>query len=146
MSAEQRILISPCGLYCGGCPLFQARTDAALRQRIAEARGVSEDKLVLCAGCRPMKGKVFGLDSPVCETYVCTTGKSLEFCYECPEFPCLKLAPCADRAGDIPHNTKIYNLLLLRKEGVDSFVQNYRTRVRQYLRGKKPNAGADIQS
>ena len=146
MSTEEHRLTSPCGLYCGGCPLFQARTDATLRKRLAEARGVPEDRLVLCAGCRPLKGKVTVVDSAVCPTYACIEARGLEFCYECPDFPCLKLAPCADRAADIPHNTKIYNLLLIRRDAVDSFVANYRTRIRQYLRGKKPNAGGDIKS
>jgi len=142
---QERYLITPCGLYCGRCLLYQARTDTSLRKRIAEAQGVTEDKLALCAGCRALKGKVPVLDSPVCATYTCVTNKNLEFCYECPDFPCLKLAPCADRAAEIPHNTKIYKLLLLKKEGVDSFIKSYSTRTHQYFRGKKPNAGDDIK-
>jgi hypothetical protein len=147
MATEQeRRLITPCGLYCGRCPLYQALTDVSLRKRMAEVQGISEDKLALCAGCRALEGKVPVLDSPVCATYTCVTSKKLEFCYECPEFPCLKLAPCADRAAEIPHNTKIYKLLLLQKEGIDSFIENYSTFTRQYFRGKKPNAGDDIKS
>jgi hypothetical protein len=142
---ELKNLITPCGLYCGRCPLYQARTNVSLRKRMAEAQGVAEDKLVLCAGCRALEGKVPVLDSAVCATYTCITNKKLEFCYECSEFPCLKLAPCADRASEIPHNTKIYKLLRLQKDGIDSFVENYSLSTRQYLRGKKPNAGDDIK-
>ena len=112
IATEEKALIAPCGIYCGGCPLFLARTDDDLRQKIAKARGASEDKLVLCAGCRTMRGKVSSSGEAVCSTYVCAISKNVEFCYQCTDFPCLKLAPCADRAQEIPYNTKIYNLLL----------------------------------
>ena len=82
---------------------------------------------------------------PVCDTYACALEKNVEFCYECDEFPCLKLAPCADRAQELPHNTKIYHLILLEKLGVDSYIQQYPGMLRQYLRGKRPKPGGEIQ-
>ena len=142
-----RALISPCGIYCGSCPLYVARTDETLRKRIAERQGIPVEEVTVCAGCRPLKGlvPVLGLEFP-CETYTCAANsKNVEFCYECEDFPCLKLAPCADRAEEIPHNTKIYNLLCLQKLGIDDWLEKYPSLIRQYLRGKKPNAGGDIQ-
>jgi len=146
-SDEERALITPCGLYCGSCPLYLARTDVTLRAKIAERQGIPVEKVLVCAGCRPLRGliPVLGLEA-VCETYACAVDdKKVEFCYECEDFPCLKLAPCADRAQEIPHNTKVYNLILLRKEGIDAWLERYPTLMRQYLRGKKPKAGGDIQ-
>jgi len=145
VDAKLKTLISPCGLYCSACPVFLARTDASLRQRLAEARGVTPDKVFVCAGCKPMQGRVFSAPE-ACPTWVCATGRKVEFCYECPDFPCLKLAPCADRAQELPHNTKVYNLVLLQKEGAEVFAGRYRDRIRQYLRGKKPHTGGEIQS
>ena len=145
-SPEERNLIAPCGIYCGGCPLYQARTDAVLRRRIAEKSGVPEDKLALCEGCRPLKGREPAIGGEICSTYACATNdKKVEFCYQCSDFPCLKLAPCADRAQELSHNTKIYNLLLIKRDGVDSFIRNYRGRIGQYFRGKKPKPGGEIQ-
>ena len=146
-SDEERTLISPCGLYCGICPLYLARTDEDLRKRIAEGQGIPLEKVFLCAGCRPMQGRIPVVGgASVCETYACAIdGKGVEFCYECDEFPCLKLAPCADRAQEIPHNTKVYNLVLLQKEGVDAWIERYPSLIRQYRRGKKPKPGGDIQ-
>lgn len=138
-------LISPCGLYCGGCPLFQACTDKALAERLAKNRGVSVDKVPTCYGCRAEKGEMSFIGEPVCSTYKCITEKGLHFCYECADFPCLKLAPCADRAQEIPHNTKIYNLLLIQKQGLENWAKNAETSRRQYFRGKKPRPGAEIQ-
>ncbi|MFH1031903.1 MAG: DUF3795 domain-containing protein [Chloroflexota bacterium] len=53
---EQLALIAPCGLYCGNCPLYLARTDESLRQKIAESQGIPAEQVRVCAGCRPMKG------------------------------------------------------------------------------------------
>jgi len=144
---EERTLIAPCGLNCGACPLYMARTDETLRRRIAEAQGVPVERLFLCDGCRPAQGQIPGVGSgPVCDTYACAVDdKKVEFCYECQDFPCLKLAPCSDRAQEIPHNSKIYFLLLLQKEGIDSWLESYPDRMRQYRRGKKPRPGGEIE-
>ncbi len=116
-SDEERALVSPCGLYCGACPLYKARTDETLRKKIAERQGIPIEKVLLCAGCRPSRGLVsVSGGEPICDTYACAVNdRKVEFCYECEDFPCLRLAPCADRAQEIPHNTKIYNLIWLQK-------------------------------
>jgi len=146
-SDEERALISPCGLYCGLCRRYQARTDETLRKQIAEQRGVPVEELYVCAGCRPLRGRVkISGGEPVCETYACAVNeKKVEFCYQCADFPCLKLAPCADRANETPHNNKVYNLVLLAKLGIDAWLERYPTLLRQYRQGKKTKAGSDIQ-
>ncbi len=146
-SDEERALIAPCGIYCGNCPLYEARTNETLRTKIAERQGIPVEKVFLCAGCRPSKGGVQASGGePVCDTYACAVNdKKVEFCYECEDFPCLKLAPCADRAQEIPHNTKVYNLILLHKLGIDAWLEKYRSRLKQYRQGKKPKSGGDIQ-
>lgn len=147
VSDEERALITPCGLYCDNCPLYRAQTDESLRQKIAEGQGIPVEKVLVCAGCRPLQGliPVLGLDL-ACETYTCAANdKKVEFCYECGDLPCLKLAPCADRAQEIPHNIKIYNLIWLQKLGIDAWLERYAGLFRQYMRGKKPRAGGDIQ-
>jgi hypothetical protein len=141
------MLIAPCGIYCGSCPLYRARTDETLRNKIAERQGLPVEKVLVCAGCRLAKGnvKVAG-GTPICDTYACAVNdKKVEFCYQCEDFPCLKLAPCADRAQVIPHNTKVYNLVLLQKLGVDAWLDRYESSLRQYLQGKKPRPGGEIQ-
>lgn len=146
-SNEERALISPCGLYCGSCALYKARTDETLQKKIAERQGIPVEKVLLCAGCRPSKGLVSASGGdPVCDTYACSVNdKKVEFCYECEDFPCLRLAPCADRAKEIPHNTKVYNLILLQKLGIDVWLKRYESLLRQYHQGKKPQAGGVIQ-
>jgi hypothetical protein len=144
--AELIELITPCGLYCGVCPLYKARTDEALRGKIAGAMGIPVESVFLCPGCRPLKGECpqAGGD-PVCETYACAERKGVRYCYECADFPCLKLAPCADRARELPHNAKVYHLLLLEKMGADAFLEQYPVLTKQYLSGKKPRPGGEVQ-
>jgi outer membrane PBP1 activator LpoA protein len=84
---------------------------------------------------------------PVCDTYACAVNdKKVEFCYQCEDFPCLKLAPCADRAQETPHhNNKVYSLVRLQKLGIDAWLEKYPNMLRQYREGKKPKIGGDIQ-
>ena len=144
---EKRALISPCGLYCGYCPLYRARTDENLRRRIAEAQSIPVEKVFLCAGCRSLRGEIpMAGGDLVCDTYACAINdKKVEFCYECDDFPCLKLAPCADRAKEIPHNTKVYNIIRLQKEGIDTWLERCAGVQKQYFQGKKPKPGGAIQ-
>jgi hypothetical protein len=118
-----------------------------VRQKVAKRQGVAADKLVLCAGCRPSKGMISAIgETTVCDTYSCATNeKRVEFCYQCGDFPCLKLAPCIDRSQELPHNTKVYNLLWLQKLGVKDWLERYPRLMQQYWQGKKPRPGSDIQ-
>jgi hypothetical protein len=139
-------LTAPCGLYYGGCSLYRARSDKALAERMAQRMGVSADMVPICLGCRAQEGHIAVVAEPVCSTYNCAVSeKGLEFCYQCDEFPCLKLAPCVDRAQEIPHNSKVYNLLLLQKLGTKKWLQYGDMLWKQYWQGKKPRPGADIK-
>ncbi len=143
-SVEERALIAPCGAFCGRCPLYLARTDKAMRQKMADRQGIPLDKVVVCAGCRQLRGKVkVAGGDPICHTYACAVNdRNLEFCYECDNFPCANLLPCADRSREIPHNLKVYNLVRLQKEGVDAWLEHYPDRLRRYFQGKKSKPGS----
>jgi hypothetical protein len=144
---KERELVAPCGIYCGACRRYLARTDKALRKQIAEEKGTSVEEVYVCAGCRAMRGRVkMAGGEPVCETYACAINDNkVEFCYQCDEFPCQKLAPCLDGAQKSPHNTKIYSLLLLEKLGVDALIEQYPDVLKKYRQGKKPKFGGDIK-
>ncbi len=145
MSSDDKLkLVAPCGLYCGGCLLYKACTDKVLAEKIAQRRGVSVEELPVCLGCRPHQGCVPSMGGAVCATYACVNQRKLEFCYECKNFPCLKLAPAADRAQEIPHNNKIYNLLLLQKWGLENWLKRADELWMQYYRGKKPHGGDEL--
>ena len=131
-------LAAPCGLYCGVCTRYRAIGEPDLAEKLARAMGKSVEA-VKCRGCRAEKGLPGG--DPICATWACVQRKRVEFCYECADFPCLLLSPCADRAGEIPHNMKIYNLLLIQKKGVPALAEQSRDISRRYFRGKKVHGG-----
>jgi hypothetical protein len=133
----------PCGLFCGACPLYQAEKDPGFNKKLAEKMKVAPER-ARCAGCRPCSGKVTPIPGG-CSTFDCSLAKNVEFCYQRDQFPCHRLAPCADRAGILPHNFKLYSLLLLKKAGRKTREEEYPTLIRSYFRGKlKLGAGPEL--
>jgi len=137
-------LFAPCGLFCGVCPWYRAQRDEKLAKELAERLGLPVEA-ARCPGCRAVKGLAPVMGWQVCETYDCATRKGLDFCYQCADFPCPKLAPCADRASEIAHNTKIYNLLLIQKKGTKSLVKEMSALRRRYFEGRKVRPGGEPQ-
>ena len=128
-------LVTPCGLYCGACPLFMASKDEKFAEAIASKHNIPIE-LAQCIGCRPAKGVPTPCRGNKCATYTCAEEKGLFTCGECEEFPCDKLAPAADKAGVIPHNTKIYNLLLIKKGGLEAWIEKVAALQNRYYTGK----------
>jgi len=137
-------LSAPCGLFCGACPLYQAEQDPEFNKKLAEKMKVTPEK-ARCAGCRPCSGKVTPIPGG-CATFDCAQGRNVEFCHQCDEFPCHRLAPCADRAVILPHNFKVYSLLMLKKLDRKTWEEEYPKLIRNYFRGKlKLGAGPELE-
>jgi len=72
-----------------------------------------------------------------CSVYKCTTARGLAFCADCSDFPCDNLHPYADRAALVPHNTKIFNLCLIKKMGLETWAAEKAQSVKEtYFKGK----------
>ena len=41
-----------------------------------------------CIGCHALKGKPFWVKEGICDLYSCASGKNLQDCGKCVEFPC----------------------------------------------------------
>ena len=116
-------MIAPCGLDCWNCPVYLARDDEGLRAKISQNTDIPVER-VNCRGCRAENGTIpFNNMTEPCKVYRCTGEKSLSFCYECPDFPCDRLHPYADMASQVPHNTKVFNLCLIKKMGLESWAE-----------------------
>jgi hypothetical protein len=60
----------------------------------------------------------------------------INFCSECSDFPCDYLHPYVDRA-EIWHNTKVFNLCLIKKMGLEDWAKNKAKKARDtYFYGK----------
>jgi hypothetical protein len=111
---------APCGIYCKRCPGVQAYN---------------------CKGCRTQEGQI--LKFPVCKTFQCVNEKGHEFCYECNDFPCEKLQTIVNFEIFMPHNSKIYNLLMIQKLGLSEWNKICEEKSDLYYKGKKIQYGGD---
>lgn len=111
---------APCGIYCKRCP------------------GVESFG---CNGCRDQKGQI--LKFPVCKTYECVTSKGYEFCYECADFPCEMLQPIINFEIFRPHNSKVYNSVMIKKLGLEGWNSICEDKTTLYYQGRKVQYGGD---
>jgi hypothetical protein len=127
-------LVAPCGLYCGACPLYMASKDEKTAQAISQKFDIPIEA-AKCIGCRPAMGSPTPCRGNKCATYACAEEKGLFTCGECDDFPCNKLAPVAEKANAIPHNTKIYNLLLIKRDGLEAWIDKVAGLQNLYYKG-----------
>jgi len=131
-------MTAPCGLDCFNCHFYLAQED---QDAMSTVEKLSKDynipvETMLCKGCRSHNGKiplqkhVFG-GAHLCAAYECSQEKGLELCGDCDQFPCDNLHPYADKAGDLPHNIKIFNLCLINKMGLEKWAESKASEVRK---------------
>lgn len=134
---DYRQMTSPCGLDCFNCPMYLANDNAELRTTISQKRRLSYEK-TKCEGCRNSEGIIlFQGDTEPCDIYRCTNQKGIGYCYECDDFPCDHLHPYSDQASVRQHNTKLFNLCLIKKMGLEQWANTKAKRVKEtYFKGK----------
>jgi hypothetical protein len=131
-------ITAPCGLDCFNCHFYLAHKD---EEAMSKVKQLSEEfdipvDIMLCNGCRshngriPLQKHVFG-DTHRCAAYECSQAKGLRFCGDCDEFPCDNLHPYADKASDLPHNIKVFNLCLIKKMGLEEWAKTKASEVRK---------------
>jgi hypothetical protein len=134
---DYRRMTAPCGLDCFNCPMYLANDNEGLRARIAENLKLPPAQAV-CRGCRDESGTIgfLKMETP-CNVYRCIESRGHSFCSECDDFPCDHLHPYADRAAAVPHNTKVFNLCLIRKLGLDAWAESKARQVKEtYFKGR----------
>ena len=125
-------LVAPCGGYCGDCPAYKVKDDPSWREMLTKKFNWNG---IPCQGCRPLKGRCQFVEG-TCETYACISKRGHDFCFECAEFPCAKLNPATDKAGDLPHNIKLFALCYIKQHGVDKWKEKTAEVKQRYFRGK----------
>jgi hypothetical protein len=117
-------MTAPCGLDCFNCICYLANDNPDLKPVIAAAFNISDEaaEKTVCRGCRNHDGDIPFIPMK-CRVYPCTQSKNISFCYECAEFPCDHLHPYADKAEKVPHNTKVFNLCLIKKMGLEEWAK-----------------------
>ncbi|HBF42844.1 MAG TPA: hypothetical protein DDW42_04300 [Desulfobacteraceae bacterium] len=130
-------MTSPCGLDCFNCPMYLANDNQELRSLISKKMNIPFES-ALCKGCRNENGTIPFLNmTEPCSVYKCIEKKDIEFCCDCSDFPCDHLHPYADKASELPHNTKVFNLCLIKKMGLESWAKKKAKSVNEtYFKGK----------
>ena len=131
------LMTAPCGLDCFNCPFYLYPDDPEAKAQIEQwSREYNIPlEIMTCEGCRNHDGRIpihihhFG-ESHRCAAYECAQGKGHLFCGDCEEFPCDHLHPYADKADELPHNIKVFNLCLIRKMGVEKWAESKAAEVR----------------
>ena len=114
-------MTAPCGLPCFECYLFLAKDNQEIKNMVIQELGVPENK-ASCQGCRNENGKCAHLPGN-CRVYPCVKDKNIHNCSECQDFPCDRLHPYEDMAK-LWHNTKVFNLCLIKKMGIEEWAKN----------------------
>ena len=138
MKTDETTLVAPCGINCGDCGVHLGKDKPKLIDTLV-AMGFDKESLnkesLPCAGCRAVKGNCPVIGS-TCDTYACIGRRGFDFCFECPDFPCAMLNPAADRANTLPHNTKVFNLCFIQRQGLDKFLEKASEIKLRYYRGR----------
>jgi len=121
----EAILIAPCGMNCGLCSSYLSLKNDLKRTGIMKT---------YCAGCRP-RGKNCAFMKKSCE--LLGKGK-VQYCYECSEFPCLRLKHLDKRYSTKYHMSMIENLILIKENGMAKFLK------KEAKKWKCPECGGTI--
>ena len=86
-------LIAVCGLNCGECEIYLAPNNHEIAKRLVKRfDGMWEDVKVTDFHCNTCRGDLTKCWTEECWIRnCCVINKKLEFCYECKEFPYIKL-------------------------------------------------------
>ncbi len=108
-------MVAPCGMDCAVCSAYLARASGVPRKRGA---------ITHCSGCRLrnkrcayLKGNCRRLDA----------GR-VDFCYECPDFPCSHLRHIDARYRANYGMSFIGNLELIRDAGIEALLRRQQER------------------
>lgn len=130
---EREKLVAPCGIDCGTCEFYLSKHNEQILEYLV-SKGIPKN-ILPCNGCRNIDGKCPIMPTD-CATYSCTKSNGVDFCSDCKEFPCSMLAPAADRANTLPHNLKVFNLCIIKRDGLESFINQSGKIKLSYFNGK----------
>lgn len=125
-TSEHSPLAGICGLFCGDCPYYLAPRigDTKTLNRLAKARKISPGEIV-CGGC--LSDKVSGECRKCAHGFrECAAKHGVTRCFECPEFPCLRLTAFmhAHIVDGVSHHEKVIeNLRNMRVMGLNAWIR-----------------------
>jgi hypothetical protein len=125
-------------LPCQGCRPLEGKSICAgcTRETLKDFHAEGSTRATYARQILTSLGIVEHAEGSTCATYACSVEHGVDFCYECPEFPCVKLQPSADMADILPHNLKVFHLCCLKRQGLAEWLKNYEATWSLYFLGK----------
>lgn len=118
-------LAAVCGLFCPACTVFIGTQEDPGRLAIMARRLQRPVEEMRCNGCRAER-RCFYCESR-CTMAKCAAAKGLEFCGECPDYPCKDLETFQ---AEMPHRIELWkSLQRIRDAGYETW---YREMVEHY--------------
>jgi hypothetical protein len=100
-----------CGLYCGACPDFLDTQAGMVRK---------------CCGCKS------NINNPewcsICNIKSCARERKIDFCYQCGEYPCIKLKSFIEDINYPYHQEVTGYMKIIEREGKDIWAEKMKTR------------------
>lgn len=103
-------LVAPCGMNCNVCAAYLAHSHDV------RAKGL---RMMYCIGCRP-RDKPCAFLKKRCSTL---RNGEVEYCYECPTFPCDRLSAIDRRYRTQFRMSEVENLHRIRDWGIGPFLK-----------------------
>ncbi len=103
-------LVAPCGMNCNVCSGYLAI------QHDVKSKGI---RMSYCTGCRPRDKKCAFLKKR-CSRLL---NHTVQFCYECPEYPCENLRHIDTRYQTFFRMSLLENLIYIKKNGMEKFLK-----------------------
>jgi hypothetical protein len=123
--APDKKLAAVCGLFCPACTVFIASTDEPARLKALSDRFGARTEDMECHGCRSDKRGLYC--NKVCKMTRCAAEKGVDFCGQCPEYPCAELKTFQSQ---MPHRLELWEAHARIKEvGYETW---YAEMIKQY--------------
>ena len=123
----RELLVAPCGLYCGACPMYLASQDKdeqkmkALMQQFSGGKMQFKPEDLICDGCIA-RGRVASFCRK-CAIRACAEGKpNVTRCSDCPDFPCARITNF-NNDGMQHHSEVLSNLRQIQKMGIKEWTK-----------------------
>lgn len=116
-------IVAPCGIDCFNCEIYEENVNEEIQERLSAKTKIPKEKIT-CKGC--CDGNIcllLKMQGKNCKTLDCVNQKGVTYCFECNDFPCEYLMPLASGADRFPQNIKLYNLCLMKRIGVDAWIE-----------------------
>ncbi|MDF9408722.1 MAG: hypothetical protein A4E52_01841 [Pelotomaculum sp. PtaB.Bin013] len=103
LSTPDKRLAAVCGLFCTACALYIGTKEDPERLKIMATRFQIPVEELECHGCRSEKRGIFCRE--YCKMTKCVIEKGIDFCGECPEYPCDELK---EFQAKMPHRNELW--------------------------------------